>query len=143
VISQKTALAWSGILGLVFTFLITLVPVSAHFSFPFIDLMTLSKVEMVLPLTILFVGFLGLANALVWPAVWPLAIHDLGRFIKTGSAMLIMAIAGGAILPLVWGYLADVWSMQQAYWIAIPCYLFIVYYAFGGHKVRSWGNKVK
>ncbi len=137
-ISQKTALAWSGLLGLVFTFFITLVPVSAHFSFPFIDLMTLKRVEIVLPVTVLFVGLLGLANALVWPAVWPLAIHDLGRFIKTGSALLIMGIAGGAILPLVWGYLADVWNMQQAYWLAIPCYLCIVYYAYSGHKARTW-----
>ncbi|MEI6454901.1 MAG: sugar MFS transporter [bacterium] len=137
-ISQKTALAWCGIMGVFFTFLITLIPVDAHFTFPFIDLMTLSRVELILPFTILFVGMLGLANALVWPAVWPLAIHDLGKFIKTGSALLIMGIAGGAILPLVWGYLADTWNMQQAYWIAIPCYLFIIYFAYRGHKIRSW-----
>lgn len=138
IISQKTALAWCGIFGLLFTVLIALVPTNAHFSFAFIDLMTLKKVELILPITILFVGMLGLANALVWPAIWPLAIHDLGKFIKTGSALLIMGIAGGAILPLVWGYLSDVWSMQQAYWLAIPCYLFIFYYAYRGHKIRSW-----
>lgn len=138
VISQKTALAWSGILGVLFTVLITLVPTDAHFSFTFIDLMTLKKATIVLPYTILFVGLLGLANALVWPAVWPLAIHDLGKFIKTGSALLIMAIAGGAILPLLWGYISDIWSMQQAYLIAIPCYLCIFYYAWHGHKIRSW-----
>jgi len=138
IISQKTALAWCGILGLFFTVLITLVPAGAHFSFAFIDLMTLKKVDLILPYTILFVGMLGLANALVWPAIWPLAIHDLGKFIKTGSALLIMGIAGGAILPLLWGYLSDVWSMQQAYWLAIPCYLFIFYYAYRGYKIRSW-----
>jgi len=138
VISQKTALAWCGILGLLFTVLITLVPTDAQFHFAFIDLMTLKKVDLILPFTILFVGMLGLANALVWPAIWPLAIHDLGKFIKTGSALLIMGIAGGAILPLIWGFFSDVWSMQQAYWIAIPCYLFIFYYAIHGHKIRSW-----
>lgn len=138
VISQKTALAWCGILGLIFTMMAALTPVDARFTIPFVDLMTLTSVELVLPFTILFVGLLGLANALVWPAVWPLAIHDLGKFIKTGSALLIMAIAGGAIMPLAWGYLSDVWSPQQAYWLAIPCYLFILYFALRGHKIRYW-----
>lgn len=138
VISQKTALAWCGILGLIFTMMAALTPVDARFTIPFVDLMTLTSVELVLPFTILFVGLLGLANALVWPAVWPLAIHDLGKFIKTGSALLIMAIAGGAIMPLGWGYLSDVWSPQQAYWLAIPCYLFILYFALRGHKIRYW-----
>jgi fucose permease len=78
------------------------------------------------------------SNAIVWPAVWPLAIHGLGPFIKTGSALLIMGIAGGALLPLLWGYLADAWGAQQAYWIAIPCYLFILYFSLYGHKVRQW-----
>jgi glucose/galactose transporter len=138
VISQKTALAWCGILGLIFTMMAALTPADARFTIPFVDLMTLTSVELVLPFTILFVGLLGLANALVWPAVWPLAIHDLGKFIKTGSALLIMAIAGGAIMPLAWGYLSDVWSPQQAYWLAIPCYLFILYFALRGHKIRYW-----
>jgi glucose/galactose transporter len=137
-ISQKTALAWCGILGIIFTVLVTTVPVEAQFTFPFIDLMTLSPVKLILPYTVLFVGLLGLANALVWPAVWPLAIHDLGKFIKTGSALLIMGIAGGAILPLVWGFLSDVSSPQQAYWMAVPCYLFIIFFALRGHKIRSW-----
>jgi FHS family L-fucose permease-like MFS transporter len=142
IISQKTALAWCGILGIIFTVFITTMPVTAQFSFPFIDLMTLKPVVLVLPYTILFVGLLGLANALVWPAIWPLAIHDLGKFIKTGSAMLIMGIAGGAILPLLWGYLSDVWSPQQAYWLAIPCYVIIIYFALRGHKIRSWKNQM-
>jgi fucose permease len=138
VLSQRMALAWSAVLGIFFTFLVVWVPVDARFTFPFIDLMTLQPVELVLPYTSLFVGLLGLANALVWPAVWPLAIHDLGRFIKTGSALLIMGIAGGAILPLAWGWLSDIWSPRQAYLIAIPCYLFIMYFALYGYKKRSW-----
>lgn len=138
VISQKAALAWCGILGIFFTIMIAVFPPTAHFAFPFVDLMTLKPVVLTVPYTVLFVGLLGLANALVWPAIWPLAIHDLGSFIKTGSAMLIMGIAGGAILPLLWGYLSDIWSPQQAYWLAIPCYLIIIYFALWGHKIRSW-----
>lgn len=138
ILSQKSALAWSGILGILFTILAISVPAGASFSFPFFDMMTFQRVNLVLPYTVLFIALLGLANALVWPAVWPLAIHDLGRFIKTGSALLIMAIAGGAILPLLWGYLSDVWGSQQAYWLAVPSYIVIVYYAWWGHKIRKW-----
>ena len=55
--------------------------------------------------------------------------------------MLIMGIAGGALLPLVWGYLADITGSQQAYWIGVPCYLFILYFAVAGHKIRYWSKK--
>ena len=112
--------------------------VIAVIRFPFIDLMTFHSVELVLPYTVLFIAFLGISNAIVWPAIWPLAIHGLGKFIKTGSAMLIMGIAGGALMPLIWGCLSDDWGAQHAYWIAIPCYLFILYFAVYGHKVRRW-----
>ncbi|MFH1159485.1 MAG: sugar MFS transporter [bacterium] len=138
VLSQKWALAWCGFLGIVLTILAVSVPIDAKFTFKFLDLMTFQGVELILPYTVLFVALLGLANALVWPAVWPLAIHDLGKFIKTGSALLIMGIAGGAILPLLWGYMSDAVGSQQAYWLGVPCYLFIVYYAIWGHKVRKW-----
>jgi FHS family L-fucose permease-like MFS transporter len=81
------------------------------------------------------IALLGLANSLMWPAIWPLAIAGLGRFTKAASSLLIMGIAGGAIIPLAYGYLADLWTPQDAYWIMIPCYLFILYYAIAGHKV--------
>jgi glucose/galactose transporter len=88
--------------------------------------------------SIIFVALLGLANALVWPAVWPLALHGLGRFIKTGSALLIMAIAGGALLPLAWGWLSDAYHPNFAYIILIPCYLIIWLYAWRLHKIKDW-----
>jgi MFS transporter, FHS family, L-fucose permease len=138
VLSQKNLLIVSALSGIVFTALALIIPSTAAIHVPFIDLMTFSRVELVLPYTVLFIALLGLSNAIVWPAIWPLAIHGLGRFIKTGSALLIMAIAGGAILPLIWGWLSNAWSAQMAYSIAIPCYLFILYYAVYGHKVRRW-----
>jgi fucose permease len=90
--------------------------------------------------SVLCIALLGLSNALMWPAIWPLAIHGLGRFTKTGSAMLIMAIAGGALLPLLYGRLADISFIghQQAYWIMVPCYLFILFYSVKGYKMKSW-----
>ena len=86
--------------------------------------------------SVLFIALLGLANSLMWPAMWPLALADLGKFTKIGSSLLVMAIAGGALIPLLYGRLADIFNPQQAYWILIPCYLFIFYYAMWGHKVR-------
>ena len=90
--------------------------------------------------SVMFIAMLGLANALVWPAIWPLAITGLGQHTKTGSALLIMAIAGGALLPLVYGKLADLPSIgpQQAYWILVPCYLFILWYSMKGARLRAW-----
>ena len=91
--------------------------------------------------SVMFVALFGLSNALVWPAVWPLALHNLGSFINRGSALLIMAISGGAFLPLVWGKFSDIYSSQHAYWIMIPCYLVILYYALWGYKLTSWSKK--
>lgn len=116
-ISQHKALQASAILGLIFS-------TAALFTDGFTS--------------VLFIALLGLANALVWPAVWPLAIKGLGRHIKTGSAMLIMAISGGAILPLAWGKMSDIFDSQTAYFVLIPCYLVILFYSTYGHKMRKW-----
>ena len=82
--------------------------------------------------SILFIAALGFANSIMWPAIWPLAINGLGKFTKQGSALLIMAIAGGAILPLAYGAMAEpeIMGSQMAYVILIPAYLFILYYAW-------------
>lgn len=88
--------------------------------------------------SVVFVALFGLSNAIVWPAIWPLAIHNLGRFINKGSALLIMAIAGGALIPLLWGKLADLAGSREAYWIMVPCYLVILFYALKGYKLTSW-----
>ncbi len=88
--------------------------------------------------SILFVSLLGFAIAPVWPAVWPLALNNLGRFTKLGSALLIMAIAGGAVLPLLHGYLTDTVSPKMAYALLLPLFGFILYYAIAGHKKTKW-----
>ncbi len=80
-------------------------------------------------------ALLGFSNALMWPAIWPLAINKLGRFTKIGAALLIMGIVGGAILPPLYGVVSDaVGSKQTGYFMMIPCYLFILYYALKGYK---------
>ena len=130
-ISQSLALKASAILGILLSFCIVF---TTGFT------------------SVLFVAALGIANALVWPAIWPLALTGLGKFTKTASALLIMAVSGGAIIPLLYGALVDhkkaalisigineVSALAEAasfgYWILLPCYLVILYYALFGHKV--------
>lgn len=85
-----------------------------------------------------FLVALGLANSLIWPGIWPLALDGLGRFTKPGASLLVMGLCGNAILPLLYGYLADGWNHQSAYWILFPCFAYLVFYAFKGHRIRSW-----
>ena len=112
-ISQRNALMLCAIVGFVFT--VAAIITSGWVSIGFIVL-------------------LSFANALMWPAIWPLAITNLGRFTKIGSALLIMGVAGGALIPLGYGALADATNRQMAYVIALPCYLYILYYSIKGHK---------
>ncbi|MDG1275908.1 MAG: sugar MFS transporter [Algoriphagus sp.] len=93
---------------------------------------------MTVDISILFVVLLGLANSLVWAGIWPLALDGLGRFTKLGASIMIMGLCGNAILPLLYGYFADLYSVRLAYWVLFPCYLYLVYYAVAGHKVRKW-----
>jgi len=133
-LKQVTALKICTILGLIFSMGAILTPAGRQFTMPFVDLVTFKPLQLVIPVTVLFVALLGLANSLVWPAMWPLALNGLGKFTKTGSALLVMAIAGGAAIPLLYGKLAVTFSTQSAYWLCVPCYLIIMYYAFLGHK---------
>lgn len=114
-ISQLVILQIGSLTGLLFSFLIVLLPpqVAIH-----------------------FVSLVSFAISLVWGAVWPLAIARLGNLTKTGASVLVMAIVGGAILPLCFGWLKDVTlDIQRAYWLFVPALLFIVFYAFKGYKI--------
>jgi glucose/galactose transporter len=80
-------------------------------------------------------ALLGFSNSVMWPAIWPLAITGLGRFTKIGAALVIMGIVGGAVLPPLYGKLAEAMhNPQQAYLLLIPCYLYILYFALQGYK---------
>ena len=132
-LKQKTALVFSAILGIVFSICILM---TDGFR------------------SVLFVAALGIANALVWPAVWPLTLDGLGKFTKTASALLIMAIAGGAIIPPLYGRLVDTGkealvssgvteakaiatASNESYWILLPCYAIILFFALKGLKMKG------
>jgi len=89
-------------------------------------------------MSIWFVVLLGLPNSLIWAGIWPLALDGLGRFTKLGSSILVMGLVGNALMPLLYGYLADVFNPHSAYWILVPCYAYLAYYAFYGYRVRRW-----
>jgi len=89
--------------------------------------------------SIWFLMLLGTANSLIWAGIWPLALDGLGRFTKAGASLLVMGLCGNAILPLVYGWLADRNGLQQAYWILLPCYCYLFFYASYGHRIRNWG----
>jgi FHS family L-fucose permease-like MFS transporter len=135
-IKQRTALIISAALGILFSICIL---ITNEF------------------MSILFVAALGISNALVWPAVWPLTLEGLGKFTKTASALLIMAISGGALIPPLYGRLVDAEkhkliltgveqleatasAAQSSYWILIPCYALILFFALKGHGYKNWNR---
>jgi fucose permease len=116
IISQQKALTISAVTGIIFTICVF---VTSGYT------------------AITFIALLGLANALMWPSIFPLAIDGLGKFTKIGSALLIMGIAGGAVLPLLYSSLKDKGhiSNQLSFLVCmIPCYLYILYYSVSGFK---------
>ena len=136
-VKQKTALIASAILGIIFSCCIVK---TTGFT------------------SVLFVAALGIANALVWPAIWPLTLEGLGKFTKTASALLIMAISGGAIIPPLYGRIVDANKLElmtsglqeadamaiastSSYWILIPCYSIVLFFAIWGHKIKNWSKK--
>lgn len=146
-VSQVLALKLSGILGIILVLSIVFISPNIMVALPGIP---------VLPLVIILVALMGLANALCWPAIWPMALQDLGGYTKIGGALLIMAIIGGAVFPLIYGALADSINItnqaeglaetaksgnQIAYIILLPSYLMILFYSIKGHKYRNWSKK--
>ncbi len=134
--SQQTALLMSGIAGIITVLLVVL---GSNDSFIISNLLLVPFGGPQLPDPLLCIALLGFANAMVWPAIWPLALAGLGRLTGTASGLLIMGIAGGALGPLLIG-LGNVAGLgaQGAYIVMIPSYVFILFYALKGHKMRSW-----
>ena len=115
-VSQQTALRICALVGVVFT--VGIVATHGYAS-------------------VLLVALLGLANALMWPAIFPLSLKGLGALTEQGSALLIMGIGGGAVLPYLYGRLSEPLGLQRAYLLLIPCYLYILFFALKGHAYQA------
>jgi len=135
-LSQRKALALSGFAGLASIAGISMTLPESH---------ALSEIVLgwtglsAIPDPVFCVALMGLSNALVWPTVWPLALDGLGKLSSTGSALLVMAISGGAVIPQIFGWIAaDMHDMQAAYLLGAPCYGIVLLYAIFGSRMRSW-----
>ncbi len=115
-ISQSMALRICSIIGVVGSLAIVLAPAD---------------------ISVWMILILGLGCSLGSPAIWPLSLKDLGKFTKTGSSLLVMGIAGGAVFPPLYGWLKDDFGAQQAYWLCLPCFLFILFFSLYGYKIRT------
>jgi fucose permease len=123
-VSQNRALVWFVLIALTSSILLVVLPA---------------------PTAIYFLSGLGFAHSIIWGAVWGIAIDRLGKFTKSGASVLVVAIAGGGVIPIIFGIILDalisadgrvsVEHFQKAYWLFIPCYLYLLYYAVFGHKV--------
>lgn len=125
-ISQKNALIFCTVLG----FLLSLGVIFADWQVTFLGHNA--------NISIFFLNAIGFPNALIYAGIWPLSIHNLGKFTKTGSSLLIMGLCGNAILPLIYGHIADAYSLRAGYWVLIPCFLYLIFFAVYGHKITSW-----
>ena len=128
-VSQLNALRFCTITGTMLTILIQV----AHGQVTFLNHTA--------DLSIWMVVLLGFANSLVWAGIWPLALDGLGKFTKVGASIMIMGLCGNAIMPLFYGYFADEYDVRVAYWVLLPCYIYLVFYAFRGYKLRKWSVK--
>ncbi|MBU2894284.1 sugar MFS transporter [Colwellia sp. D2M02] len=138
-ISQEAALTASAILGVVLSLGIIF---ADNNSFAIANGLSFILGGVQLPDPLMLLAFLGLANAIVWPAVFPLALSGLGKLTSVGSALLVMGIAGGAFGPMFWslasGSSGTAEAAQSGYIVMVPCYLFILFYAVKGCKMKSW-----
>jgi MFS transporter, FHS family, L-fucose permease len=125
-ISQVNALRFCTLLGVVLSSLVVTTRGTRFFLGHHADI------------SIWFLVLLGFANSMIWAGIWPLALDRLGAHLKLGASILIMGLCGNAIVPLLYGYFADKYSLQMGYWVLLPCYVYLVFYAFYGYKIKSW-----
>ena len=125
-ISQLNALRFCTLLGVILSLLVVTSTGNTFFLGHHADI------------SIWFLVMLGFANSMIWAGIWPLALDRLGSHLKLGASILIMGLSGNALVPLLYGYFADKYSLQTGYWILLPCYAYLVFYAFYGYKIKSW-----
>lgn len=129
IISQTRALQICTVLGLLLSTGVVMLSKQVDF------------MGMQVDISICFLVLLGLPNALIYAGIWPLAIHDLGHHTNLGSSLLVMALCGNAFLPMVYGAIADVYDVRTGYWVLIPCFIYLVFYAIYGYKIKTWRIK--
>lgn len=131
VISQRQALVFCSCLGLILSLCVVFVDCPVVFLGHHVNL------------SLLFLCALGFPNALIYASIWPLSIHNLGKFTKIGSSLLIMGLCGNAIMPQVYGLIARGTTLRTGYWVLIPCFLYLIFFALKGYKINYWTKQSK
>ncbi len=126
VISQRQALVLCSCLGLVLSLCVVFVDCPVSFLGHNVNL------------SLLFLCALGFPNALIYASIWPLSIHNLGKFTKIGSSILIMGLCGNAIMPQIYGLIARGTTLRMGYWVLIPCFIYLIFFAVKGYKINYW-----
>lgn len=125
-VSQRQALVFCSCLGLILSLCVVFVDCPVVFLGHNVNL------------SLLFLCALGFPNALIYASIWPLSIHNLGKFTKTGSSLLIMGLCGNAIMPQIYGLIARGSTLRTGYWVLIPCFLYLIFFAVRGYKINYW-----
>ena len=104
--------------------------------------MILSVLVLALPIrwSVICLVLLGFSNSIVYSGIWAMAIPNLGKWTSLGSSLLVMALCGNAIMPLLYGAASDRIGLQAAYWPLLPCFLFMFFYTVYGHKIQKWSR---
>ncbi len=126
VVSQRQALVFCSCLGLILSLCVVFVDCPVVFLGHHVNL------------SLLFLCALGFPNALIYASIWPLSIHNLGKFTKIGSSLLIMGLCGNAIMPQIYGLIAGASTLRAGYWVLIPCFLYLIFFALKGYKINYW-----
>ena len=116
-VTQQKALVICTVTGMVLSVLVLLLPIKA---------------------SIWCLVLLGVPNSLIYAGIWPLAIRGLGKWTTLGSSLLVMALCGNAVLSLLYGLMTDYMSLQSSYWLLLPCFAFMIYYAVWGYRIEYW-----
>jgi len=130
-LSQLQALRWCCVIGFICSCLVLLVN---------------GRVQLLghsTDISVWFIVLLGFANPMIWAGIWALAMDRLGSLVKTGASLLVMGLCGNAIMPLIYGYLADRIGLQPAYIVLLPCYAYLLFYAFYAYRMKSWKRTIK
>ena len=79
----------------------------------------------------------GLFCSIMWPCIFSLSIKGIGKYTSQGASFLVMMILGGAIIPPLQGKLADISGIQESYWVAVICFIFLLIYSIMTNKILT------
>lgn len=131
--SSKSMLSVASGLGLVFVLLGILLPSTMTINMPVFQ-SNLSFGWAEVPVGIAFWILCGLCTSVMWGGIFNLAVEGLGKYTEAASGLFMVMVAGGGIIPLIQGKVADLSSYSVSYWVIVLCLAYMLFYALIGSK---------